>query len=139
MPDKMLDLRARTLHKWLPTPGLCQTIRWMAASAHPTAKLIKRLLLTRETKTWQDRAGATEIIQITGPSLRECTLGDDERSVLFPLPMMLCMVKDWWPSSFHCRRDSIGDDFRDYWDYQPHEHAVTYRGQEFKPGERRAC
>ena len=129
MPDKMLDLRARTLHKWLPTPGLCQTIRWMAASAHPTAKLIKRLQFTRETKTWQDRAGATEIIQITGPSLRECTLGDDERSVLFPVPTMLCMVNDWWPSSFHCRRDSIGDDFRDYWDYQPHEHAVTYRGQ----------
>ena len=76
-----------------------------------------------------DRAGATEIIQITGPSLRECTLGDDERPVLFPVPMMLCMVNDWWPSSFHCRRDSIGDDFQDYWDYQPHEHAVTYRGQ----------
>ena len=94
-----------------------------------TAKLIKRLQLTRGTQNWQDRAGATEIIQITGPSLRECTLDDDGRPVLVPVPTALRMVNDWWPSSFHCRRDSIGDEFWDYWDYQPHEHAVTYRGQ----------
>ena len=59
--DQALDLPARTLRKLLPTPGLCETIRWMAASAHPTAKLIKRLQFTRETKDWEDRAGVTEI------------------------------------------------------------------------------
>ena len=129
MPDQALDLPARTLHKLLPTPEICQTIRWMAQSAHPAAKLIKRLQFTRETKDWEDRAGVTEIIYITGPNLRECTLGDDERPVLFPVPTTLRAVNDWWPSSFRCRRDSIGDEFRDYWDYQPHEHAVTYGGQ----------
>ena len=129
MSDQALDIRARTLYKLLPTPGLCQTIRWMAASAHPTAKLIKRLQFTRETKDWEDMAGVTEIISITGPSLRECTLGDDERPVLFPVPTTLRVVNDWWPSSFRCRRDSIGDEFWGYWGYQPHEHALTYRGQ----------
>ena len=129
MLDQALDLPARTLHKLLPTPEICQTIRWMAQSAHPAAKLIKRLQFTRETKDWVDRAGVTEIIYITGPNLRECTLGDDGRPVLFPVPTALCAVNDWWPSSFHCRRDNIGDDLRDYWGYQPHEHDVTYRGQ----------
>ena len=129
MSDQALDLRARTLHKLLPTPELCRTIRWMAASAHPTAKLIKRLQFTRETINWKDIAGVTEMIYIAGPSLRECTLDDDGRPVLFPVSEAVRMVNDWWPSSFHCRRDSIGDDFRDYWDYQPHEHAVAYRRQ----------
>ena len=129
MPDQALDLPARTLRKLLPTPGLCETIRWMAASAHPTAKLIKRLQFTRETINWEDMAGVTEIIYVTGPSLRECTLDDGGRPVLFLVPTTLLVVNDWWPSSFHCRRDSIGDEFRDYWDYQPHEHDVTYRGE----------
>ena len=121
MPDQALDLPARTLHKLLLTPEICQTIRWMAQSAHPAAKLIKRLQFTRETKDWVDRAGVTEIIYITGPNLRECTLGDDGRPVLFPVPTALCAVNDWWPSSFR-RREGI---FQDYWDDQPHEHAVT--------------
>ena len=100
-----------------------------AASAHPTAKLIKRLQFARETRHWKGMVGVTEFIYITGPNLRECTLGDDDRPVLFPVATTLRVVNDWWPSSFHCRRDSIGDEFRDYWDYQPHEDDVTYRGE----------
>ena len=61
-----------------------------------------------------DRAGVTGIIYITGPNLRECTLGDDGRPVLFPVNEALREVKDWWSSSFHCRRDTIGDEFQDY-------------------------
>ena len=127
MSDEMLDLQAKTLHKCIPTPGLCQTIRWMAANAHPTAELIKRLQFARETRDWKDRVGVSEIIYITGPNLRECTLGDNGRPVLFPVPTTLRVVNDWWPGSFHCRRDSIADEFWDYWDYQPHEDDVTYR------------
>ena len=129
MPDQALDLPARTLHKLLPTPEVCQTIRWMAASAHPTAELIRQLQFARETRDWKDRVGVSEIVSITGPNLRECTLGDNGRPVLVQVPTTLRVVNDWWPGSFHCRRDSIGDEFRDYWGYQPHEHDVTYRGQ----------
>ena len=116
MPDQALDLPARTLYKLLPTPEICQTIRWMAQGAHPAAKLIKRLQFTRQTRVWQGMVGVSGITSITGPNLRECTLGDDDRPVLFPVPTTLRVVNDWWPSSFHCRRDSIGDEFRNYWD-----------------------
>ena len=79
MPDQALDLPARTLHKLLPTPEICQTIRWMAQSAHPAAKLIKRLQFTRETKDWEDRAGVTEIIYTYTTTLRVIrTFGGEE-------------------------------------------------------------
>ena len=98
-----------------------------AVSVHPTAMLIKRLQFARETRDWKDRVGVSEIIYITGPNQRECRLGDDQRPVLFPVDTTLRVVNSWWPGTFHCRRDSIGDEFRDYWDYQPHEDDVTYR------------
>ena len=88
----MPDLRARTLHKWLPEPSLCNTIAWMTPPVHPTAKLIKQLHFTRETVQWNDGIGTTHRLWITGPSLRECFLDDDLRHVLVP---MISLMYEW--------------------------------------------
>ena len=47
------------------------------------------------------------------PSAHDALYGERLVAKLIPLPT----------------RQYTGDDFRDYWDYQPREHAVTYRGE----------
>ena len=113
----MPDLRVRTLHKWLPDHCLCNTIVWMTPRVHPTANLIKQLQFTWEAIKYRE-GGATDWLWVTGPNLRECFLDDDhQRPVLVPVHTTGCIVHDWWPNSFRCRRDSISGEFKDYWGY----------------------
>ncbi len=87
---------------------------------HPVAALIKPLQFSWDSHQWPD-GKVTYWIKIEGPSLRACFLNDHGRPMTAPEDTTSYLVNSWWPSSFRCRRDSIGyDHFRreyNYWGY----------------------
>ena len=87
---------------------------------HPLATLIKPLRFYWDSYQLPDG----KIIywtHIDGPNLRACFLNDHGRPMTAPVTETHYDMNSWWPSSFKCRRDSVGyDPFRcdyNYWNY----------------------
>ena len=88
---------------------------------HAVGALIKPLRFSRGSHQRPD-GKLTYWIEMEGPSLRECFLNDHGRPMTGPADVTCYVINSWWPSTFRCRRDSVGFDYftreYNYWGYE---------------------